>query len=192
VTKPDTFDSTHQEILFKLSNGYEVYGNLKSADKPRNENIDVLVNQVYIEALDFEWKVEGWINCDDLELTTSRDGISTDENTIYAEFMKKLREYLSKNFEPRDTEQLESTNEKDWEKIGSQAILKYFKLYSDDTCKFLEGIVAKLGLKGAALKGGQIWKTLDNSDLTKISDSKNGRNINIIQYLKNSMKSRRD
>jgi hypothetical protein len=59
-------------------------------------------HQVYIEALDFKEKVEGWVNCDELELTTSRDGISTDENTAYPEFMKK-----------------------DWEEVASQAILKY-------------------------------------------------------------------
>jgi hypothetical protein len=59
VPKPDTFDSTHQPVLFRLDNGVEVYGNLTNVDKPRNENIDILVNQVYIEALDFEWKVEG-------------------------------------------------------------------------------------------------------------------------------------
>jgi hypothetical protein len=179
VPKPDTFDSTHQPVLFRLDNGVEVYGNLTNVDKPRNENIDILVNQVYIEALDFEWKVEGWINCDELELTTSRDGISTDENTVYLEFMEKLRYYLSRNFDPRDTEQLESTYEKDWEEVASRAILKYFKLYSDDTCKFLDGIAAKLGLKGVSLKGDQMWKTLASSGLTKIQNPEEGGDIEV-------------
>lgn len=179
VPKPETFDSTHQPVLFILDNGVEVYGNLTNVDKPRNENIDVLVNQVYIESLDFEWKVEGWVNCDELELTTSRDGISTDENTIYPEFMEKFRNYLSENFDPRDTEQLETTYEKDWEEVASQAIMKYFKLYNDDTCKFLEGITAKLGLKGASLKGGQIWKTLENSELAKIRNPEEGGDIEV-------------
>ena len=174
VKKPDTFDSTHQSVLFRLDNGVEVYGNLTNVDKPKNENIQILVNQVYIESLDFEWKVEGWVNCDDLELTTSREGISTDENTVYPEFSNKLRDYLSKNFDLRDTQQIESTYEKDWEEVASQAIMKYFKLYNDDTCKFLEGIATKLGLKGASLKGGQIWKTRElRTD--QDSKSKGGR-----------------
>jgi hypothetical protein len=177
VPKPDTFDSTQQPVLFKLSNGVEVYGNLKNVDKPKNENIDLLVNQVYIESMDFEWKVEGWVNCDELELTTSREGI--DENTVYEEFMKKFRDYLSENFDPRDTEQLETTYEKDWEEIASQAIMKYFNIYTDVTCKFLEGIAAKLGLKGASLKGGQIWKTLENSELIKIQNPKEGGDIEV-------------
>jgi hypothetical protein len=179
VQKPDTFDSTHQPVLFRLDNGVEVYGNLTNVDKPKNENIDILVNQVNIEALDFEWKVEGWVNCDELELTTSREGISTDENTVYPEFRNKFRDYLFKNFEPRDTEQLESTYEKNWEEVASQAILKYFKLYTDDTCKFLEGIAAKLGLKGASLKGGQIWKTLQNSGLAKVQNPEDGGDIEV-------------
>lgn len=170
VTKPDTFDSTHQPLLFRLENGAQVYGNLSNVDKPRNENIDIMVNQVYIESIDFEWKVEGWVNCDELELTTPRDSISTDENTVYKEFTEKIRDYLSNNFDPRDTEQLESTHEKDWQEIASQAIISYFKLYSDDTCKFLDGFVAKIGLQGRSLKGKEIWKTQDNSSLSKVDN----------------------
>jgi hypothetical protein len=181
VKKPESFDSKHQPVLFSLDNGIEVYGNLKHVDKPRNENIDILVNQVYIESVDFEWKVEGWVNCDELELTTSRDGISTDENTVYPEFMNKLKDHLSKHYDPRDTQQLESTNEKEWQKIASQAIMQYFKTYKDETCsKFLQGIVRnKLGLKGTAVKGGEIWKTLENSKLDKVLNSEGGGDIEV-------------
>jgi len=188
VHKPDTFDSTHQPVLFRLDNGVEVYGNLINVDKPRNENIDILVNQVYIESLDFEWKVEGWVNCDELELTTSRDGINSDENTVYPEFMSRLRQYLNENFDKRDTEPLETTYEKDWEAVASEAILKYFNLYSDDTCKFLEGIVSKLGLKGASLKGRQIWKTLEKSDLRKLDNMVDKGGIEVKRVRKKRVK----
>ncbi len=174
----NSFDSKHQAVLFTLDNGVEVYGNLTNVEKPRNENIDILVDQVFIEGMDFEWKVEGWVNCDELELTTARDGISTDSNTAYPEFKEKLRAYLSEHFDLRDTEKIELTNEKDWEEVASQAILKYFNLYSDDTCKFIAGIVAKLGLKGASLKGANLWKTLENSDLVQ-SDSPQGGGIQV-------------
>jgi hypothetical protein len=47
-------------------------------------------------------------------LTTSRDGIRTDENTAYPEFMKK-----------------------DWEEVASQAILKYSISIMDYLTKYL-------------------------------------------------------
>jgi hypothetical protein len=187
VHRPDAFDSSHQPVLFRLDNGVEVYGNLTNVEKPRNENIDILVNQVFIESLDFEWKVEGWVNCDELELTYSRDGINTDENTVYPEFTNKLRRYLLENFDARETENLESTHEKDWEQVASEAILKYFNLYSDDTCKFLEGIVSKLGLKGSSLKGRLLWKTLQNSELEKINSEEKG-NIQVKRVTKKRVK----
>ena len=58
--------------------------------------------------------------------------------------------------------------------------MKYFKLYNDDTCKFLEGITRKSSeLKGASLKGGQIWKTLENSELAKIRNPEEGGDIEV-------------
>lgn len=188
VRQDESFDSKHQTFLFRLDNGIEVYGNLTNVEKPKSENIDILVDQVYIEGMDFEWKVEGWVNCDELELTTGRDGISTDPNTVYPEFIEKLRSYLSEHFDPKDTEQIELTNEKDWEEVASQAIMKYFNLYSDDTCKFLAGIASKLGLKGASLKGSQIWKNLENSDLLKIENPPQAGGIQVRRVKKKRVK----
>jgi hypothetical protein len=191
VPKPESFDSTHQSVLFKLDNGAQVYGNLTNVDKPKNGNIDILVNQVFIESKDFEWKVEGWVNCDELELTASRDDISTDEATIYKEFSNKFRNYLLNNFDPIDTEQLESKHEKDWEDIASQAIINYFKLYADDTCNFMGEFVSKLGLKGASLKGKEIWKKLDNSSLKKLENPDTGGDIEVKNVTNKKVKKKR-
>jgi hypothetical protein len=43
-------------------------------------------------------KVQGWINCDYLELEASRDGIY-EGNEIYAEFIQKLIQYLDENYD---------------------------------------------------------------------------------------------
>jgi hypothetical protein len=47
---------------------------------------------------DFEHKVQGWINCDYLELEASRDGIYGG-NEIYADFIQKLIQYLDENYD---------------------------------------------------------------------------------------------
>lgn len=47
---------------------------------------------------DFEYKVQGWINCDYLGLEASRDGIY-EGNEIYAEFIQKLIQYLDENYD---------------------------------------------------------------------------------------------
>ena len=44
--------------------------------KPKNNNIDVYVKNVFVEAINVEdYKVEGWVNNNFLELETNRDGI---------------------------------------------------------------------------------------------------------------------
>jgi hypothetical protein len=46
----------------------------------------------------FEYKVQGWINCDYLKLEASRDGIY-EGNEIYAELIQKLIQYLDENYD---------------------------------------------------------------------------------------------
>ena len=73
IHKPEGFDSS-QFKLFELSNGTKVFGNLNSVEKPKPNNIEIYVKQVFVDSKEFDYKVEGWINCDALELETSRDG----------------------------------------------------------------------------------------------------------------------
>jgi hypothetical protein len=46
----------------------------------------------------FESKVQGWINCDYLELEASRDRIY-EGNEIYAELIQKLIQYLDEHYD---------------------------------------------------------------------------------------------
>jgi Histidine kinase-, DNA gyrase B-, and HSP90-like ATPase len=91
VPKPESFDS-HQFELFKLDNGRSVYGNLKSVAKPKSNNIDFCVKRLFIESKPFDYQVEGWINCDDRELNTSREGLY-EGGQAYVELMNKLYRY---------------------------------------------------------------------------------------------------
>jgi len=154
VRKPNRFKTDHQETLFRLDNGAEVYGQLENADKPKPENVDILVNQVNIQSMDFEWKVEGWIDCDELELTTTREGVGNEETTAFPEFYQKLREYLAKNFDPRDAPKQASIKDKKWAESAADAIVRYFKHFREDTLPFTKGLPTNLGLpgKGKALK----------------------------------------
>jgi hypothetical protein len=44
--------------------------------------------------------MEGWVNCNQLGFETSRDGILED-NEVYLDFMKRLSEYINKEFDPK-------------------------------------------------------------------------------------------
>jgi hypothetical protein len=173
VQKPDNFDS-RQYPLFRLDNGCEVYGNLKAVEKPRQENIDIFIDQVNIEAKDYPRKVEGWLDCDELELTNARDAVRTDENTAWPDFDKKFREYLEANFDPIEPATPKNTHSQQWEKIASQAIVKYFQQNPDDEKPVLEGIATKLGLEGLqgnkAQLAKKVWKTLENKKLKRTDE----------------------
>jgi hypothetical protein len=95
--KPEGFDS-HQFKLFDLKGEISVYGNLKNPEKPKTNNIAIFVKRVFVEDKDFDYKVEGWLNCDHLELRTDRDGLY-EGNELYVEFYKELMQYLEENFE---------------------------------------------------------------------------------------------
>jgi hypothetical protein len=47
-----------------------------------------------------KFEKEGWINCDQLELTTSRDEVY-EGNEVYTDFMTKLMSHIDKNFEKK-------------------------------------------------------------------------------------------
>jgi hypothetical protein len=98
VHKPDEFDSRQHE-LFRLRDGTPIFGNLKNVEKPRLNNIDIFVKNVFVMEKNYDYKVEGWVNCNLLGLETSRDGILED-NEVYLDFMTKLMEYINK-FDPK-------------------------------------------------------------------------------------------
>jgi hypothetical protein len=57
VFKPIDFDS-RQFHLFTLANGVKVFGNLKSVENPKADNIDILVKGVFVQSVDLPYKME--------------------------------------------------------------------------------------------------------------------------------------
>ena len=118
VHKPDGFDSEQFE-LFRGHGGAIAYGNLKHVEKPPINNIQIRVKNVLVVKKNFErHKVEGWVNCNQLDLETSREGILEDNN-IYEDFTKGLMQLLEKEFERK-------SESKDSQPRSSKKIAKLF------------------------------------------------------------------
>jgi hypothetical protein len=101
LNKPEFFDPNQgRDPLFQLSGGTKIYGNLKHVEKPKTDNVDILVKELFVGSKGFSYKVEGWINCNQLELTTSREEVY-EGNEVYTDFMTKLMKYLDDNFEKK-------------------------------------------------------------------------------------------
>jgi hypothetical protein len=138
VHKPDGFDSKQYE-LFRLQDGTAVFGNLKHIDKPRLNNIDVLVKNVFVVDKNFDNKAEGWINCNQLELETSRDGILED-NDVYSDFMKKLVQHLDKEFEKKsEAKQREPRSKKQIAKLFVDVMKSINNLFPEMTKPIVTG-----------------------------------------------------
>ena len=119
VHKPEGFNSS-QIKLFELTNGSKVFGNLNSVERPKPNNIEIFVKRVSVDSKEFDYKVQGWVNCDALDLDTSRDGIY-EGNAIYIEFIEKLFRYLEKNFDKKS-----ENKDKDKEIKSEKEIAKMF------------------------------------------------------------------
>jgi hypothetical protein len=85
VTKQERFDSKEYP-LFQLDDGTSIKGNLKAVERPQPNNIDIFVKNVYVDSKGFDFKVEGWLNYNKLQLTSSRDAIH-EEGTEYEKFI---------------------------------------------------------------------------------------------------------
>ena len=130
VHSPEGFDSKWDD-LFDLGNGSKVKGNLAHVERPEQNNIDIFVKRVYVESIPVDFKVEGWINCDDLVLQPSREGVY-EGNEIYEEFMKKLIANLDRNFERKsEGEEKRVRSSKQIAKMFVSVIKSIHDLYPD-------------------------------------------------------------
>ena len=139
VHKPDGFDSKQYE-LFKLQDGTGVFGNLTPIEKPRLNNIDIFVKNVFVVDKNFDNKTEGWVNCNQLELETSRDGILED-NDVYPDFMKKLIQHLDKEFEKKsEAKQREPRSKKQIAKLFVDIVRSINNLFPYITKPIVTGL----------------------------------------------------
>ena len=138
VHNPEGFESKWEELFF-LRNGTKVRGNLGHIERPEQNNIDIFVKRVYVESIPVDFKVVGWINCDDLVLQPSREGVY-EGNEIYEEFMKKLIEYLDRNFERKsEGEEKRVRSSKQIAKMFVTVIKSIRDLYPDMTKPLIYG-----------------------------------------------------
>ena len=138
IHKPEGFDSS-QYKLFELTNGTKVVGNLKSVEKPKPGNIEINVKQVLVDSKEFDYKVEGWVNCDALDLDTSRDAIY-EGNERYVEFIEKSMSYLEENFDRKsENKDKEIKSSKQLAKMFISVIKSIHHLYPEMTKPLLSG-----------------------------------------------------
>ncbi|MDQ6864375.1 MAG: hypothetical protein M3044_11180 [Thermoproteota archaeon] len=138
VCKPHGFDSKQYE-LFRLQDGTAVFGNLKHIEKPPLDKIDIFVKNVFVVDKNFDNKVEGWVNCNQLELETSRDGLLED-NDVHSDFMKQLMQHLDREFEKKsELKQREPRSKKQIAKLFVDVMKSINDLYPEMTKPIVTG-----------------------------------------------------
>jgi hypothetical protein len=70
VERKGDIDSKQYE-LFRLQGGTAVLGNLKHNEKPTLNNIGIFVKEVFVVDKNLDYKVDGWINCNQIDLRLS-------------------------------------------------------------------------------------------------------------------------
>lgn len=103
VSLSSKIDAT-EHFLFRLKGGVDVTGNLKQSKTGRG-TVDVYCKHVFVRSLliDPGRLFSGWVNCNELVPTTSRNEIV--EDNAYKDFIDHLREYVAKKF-PKKEENL--------------------------------------------------------------------------------------
>jgi hypothetical protein len=99
-SKVDSFE----RLLFRMRGGVDVAGNLKRDDKKGRGAVDVYVRHVHVASLlvDPERSFTGWVNCNELVPTTSRNEIVKDDR--YHDFLSHLKEYVASRFPKKEEE----------------------------------------------------------------------------------------
>lgn len=85
-----------ERFLFRLAKNIDITGNLKD-DKKGHGVADVYIRHVFVTSLivDPERKFSGWINCNELIPTTSRNDIIRDnDNGVFNDMFDHLKQYV--------------------------------------------------------------------------------------------------
>src|ERR1051326_8732736 len=86
VRAPEDFDKEADD-LFVMDDGTPVYGNIKEREKGDEKsptykgNFDIFKDEVFIEEKDFEYLATGWVNCNALKVTPSKESLQTGEDS---------------------------------------------------------------------------------------------------------------
>jgi len=129
---PLTSKVDHMErFLFRLKGGVDVTGNLKQ-EKKGHGSVDIYVKHVFVTSalVDPERNFGGWVNCNELIPTTSRNELVKDKT--YDGFFNHLKAYVTRF--PKKEEQIG----KDEVRMGNE-LSKLMKNYLKDMKLFPEG-----------------------------------------------------
>jgi hypothetical protein len=143
----------HEKFLFRLSGGkVDVTGNLKE-DKKGHGNADLYIRHVLVTSLlvDPERKFSGWVNCNELIPTTSRNDVVRDSHGgIFDDFLAHLKDHV------RRFPKVEEEITKDEELLGNELN------------KMLRNYLSELRIlpQGTILIGRGNENTLDKQDKT--------------------------
>jgi hypothetical protein len=140
----------NEKFLFRLKGGIDVTGNIKQ-EKKGHGSVDVYVKHVFVTStlVDPERNFGGWVNCNELIPTTSRNELVKDKT--YDDFFEHLKTYVTRF--PKKEEEVG----KDEVRMGNE-LSKLMRNYLKDMKLFPEG---KLPFgKGTenSLTGPERWK----------------------------------
>jgi hypothetical protein len=85
----------NERFLFRLKGGVDVTGNIQQ-EKKGHGSLDFYVKHVFVTSLlvDPERTFGGWVNCNDLIPTTSRNDLVKDKT--YDDFLNHLKQYVTR------------------------------------------------------------------------------------------------
>lgn len=121
----------NERFLFRLKGGIDVVGNIKQ-EKKGHGSLDVYVKHVFVSSIlvDPERSFGGWVNCNELIPTTSRNELVKDKT--YDDFFEHLKEHVTRF--PKKEEEIG----KDEVRMGNE-LSKLMKNYLKDMKLFPEG-----------------------------------------------------
>jgi len=121
----------NERFLFRLKGRIDAVGNVKQEKKGRG-SLDVYVKHVFVTSVlvDPERSFGGWVNCNELIPTTSRNELVKD--SMYGDFLDHLKEYVGRF--PKIEEEIG----KDEIRMGNE-LSKLMKRYLKDMKLFPEG-----------------------------------------------------
>lgn len=143
-----------EKFMFRLTGGKaDVHGNLKE-DKKGRGNVDIYIRHVFVTSIlvDPERLFSGWVNCNELIPTTSRNDVIRDSDRgVFNDFIEHLRQYVHRF--PKTEED----------------ITKEEELLGNELSKMLKNYLSEMKLlpQGTILIGRGNESALDKQDKTR-------------------------
>ncbi len=144
----------NEKFLFRLTGGKgDVHGNFKE-DKKGHGNADIYIRHVFVTSIiiDPERLFSGWVNCNELIPTTSRNDVIRDsDGGVFNDFFEHLRQYVRR-----------------FPKIEEE-ITKGEELLGNELNKMLKNYLSEMKLlpQGTILIGRGNENALDKQDKTR-------------------------